>query len=168
MHRATASLDHRHAHRAALVAYLAVTSSLVSIFAGPAGAQRSADLQSAAWVASADTESPSASPQQSLEGEIGRRRNPGAHALGYAVPVPAVPNACRGLERRLLGAAVGTAIGALAGLTSFTFGIGALAADHGAVYRSERRKWVRAGAVLGAVAMAVFPPCPESRRAPPA
>jgi hypothetical protein len=50
-----------------------------------------------------------------------------------------------------------TAAGALAGWFAFTITVGALASDHGAPYKRERRRWMIDGAALGALIGAFSP-----------
>ena len=51
--------------------------------------------------------------------------------------------------RRAGTVALHTVGSAALGWVFFTFGVGALASDHGAVYRSERRRWVLGAATVG-------------------
>ena len=68
---------------------------------------------------------------------------------------------CR--PNRVYSAAMGGVAGAAAGWLTFTFGIGALADEHGAEYRRERTKWVIGGAVIGVV-LGLVRPRPLPRR----
>ena len=63
-----------------------------------------------------------------------------------------LPDSCAAgpdVLRLLLEPPAGAMGGAAAGWLVFTFGIGALAADHGAEYRRTRRAFIGGGAVVG-------------------
>ncbi|HYC50102.1 MAG TPA: hypothetical protein VEB19_03235 [Gemmatimonadaceae bacterium] len=69
------------------------------------------------------------------------------------------PSGCSG--RRIGTVALYAGVGAVMGYAMFTFGIGALASDHGTVYRRERRRWVListgAGAAIGTFRAIAYP-----------
>ena len=56
---------------------------------------------------------------------------------------------------------VSAAAGALAGLIVYSISVGALASDHGAPYKRERRRWIIGGAVIGALLGVFSPPPPR-------
>ena len=60
-------------------------------------------------------------------------------------------------QDRIFGAATGAVLGAGLGWFLYTFTLGALSDSHGAEYKSELRRWMWAGAAVGAVGVALEP-----------